>query len=184
MKCVNIVKNKASSNSRMKPDDYDDRPTFYYNDDPKKPIRAGGVLFYYQDGDEPEILMIKNGEKFEDFGGRTDAVDQTARDTIAREVEEESNCIFSKQEIMSYLNDKNTIHVHNSKYLVYFVELNKYYDPKIFGDREIHDGFDRTVEWIPYSQLMDKDFIREKLHFRLRNKGFFDGLKRCINLFA
>lgn len=180
---LKTVKKKTPTESRMKPEDYDNRPTFYHNNEKDKPIRAGGILFYYQKEGEPEILMIKNQDRYEDFGGRTDNCDNSIEDTIAREVEEESNCVFHRQEIKSYLNDQNTIRMHNSKYLLYFVKLDKHYDPVVFGDKEYHDGFDRTVEWIPYTQLMDKDFIKSSLHYRLRNKNFFDGLRRCVNLF-
>ena len=128
--------------------------------------------------------MIHNNDRYEDFGGRTDVMDKTIQDTIAREVEEESNCVFHREEIKSYLSDENIIRIHNSKYLLYFVELDKRYDPAVFGDREFHDGFDRTVEWIPYKQITNKDFVKNSLHYRLRNKPFFDGLRRCINLFA
>jgi ADP-ribose pyrophosphatase YjhB (NUDIX family) len=176
-------KKRWNSNDRDRSDDYEDRPTFYKNNEKDKPIRAGGVLFYYQDDGEPEILMIKNRGYYEDFGGKTEMVDRTIEDTIAREVEEESNSVFHRDEIRSYLSDRNTINAHNSKYLLYFVKLDKYCDTSVFGDREYHDGFDRTVEWIPYSQLMDKDFIKKSLHYRLRNKNFFDGLRRCVNLF-
>ena len=168
----------------MKPKYENDRPTFYFKEDSNRPIRAGGVLFYRRDKNRTNVLMIKNRGRYEDFGGRTDAIDTSIEDTIAREVEEESNGIFNSVEIKSYLKDKNTISIHNSKYLLYFVELDKYYDPELFGDKEIHDNINRTVEWVSYDKLTNKDFINNFLHYRLKNKNFFDGLKRCIPQFV
>ena len=56
----------------------DSRPTFYYKNNKKNPIRAGGVLFYrfYPDF---EMLLIKPDDeiRYEDFGGKTDEKDKT-----------------------------------------------------------------------------------------------------------
>ena len=36
-----------------------DRPTFYYNNDETKPIRAGGVIIYREINNKIQFLLIK-----------------------------------------------------------------------------------------------------------------------------
>ena len=147
----------------------DDRPTFYLNDDTDKPLRAGGVLFYRKnpDTDKYEIMLIHSRDKYEDFGGRTDKIDKTIIQTVAREVYEESNKIFKKKFIRSKLKKTEPIYIKYCKYALYFIELKYYYHPEIFGDREFHDNISRTIEWIPYDEFIEKDFY-DKLNFRLK----------------
>ena len=61
----------------------------------------------------------------------------------------------------------------NTKYLVYVCELKdgKYIRGSDFGTREIHDGFDRTVEWIGYNRFKSRNFAN-KLNWRLRFRLF------------
>lgn len=142
----------------------DDRPTFYYEDDKEKPLRAGGVLFYRLDKEEYKLLLIYSRDNYEDFGGCTDNIDKDIKDTVSREVAEESNFVFSKKFILNNLDDKKAVYIAKSKYVLYFIELEEDYDPKVFGDKEYHDGFDRTVEWKSYD-----DFEDLKLNWRLNN---------------
>jgi hypothetical protein len=83
----------------MKNTNKNNRPTFYLNDDPEKPLRASGVLFYRFDMEEMDykLLLIYSRDKYEDFGGCTDDVDDNIKETAVREVEEESNKIFSQK---------------------------------------------------------------------------------------
>jgi ADP-ribose pyrophosphatase YjhB (NUDIX family) len=155
------------------------RPTFNYNDDTELEIRAGGLIYYriVEDPDtnisEPKFLMIKARGKYEDFGGCTDKVDSCIEETVAREAFEESNEIFEQEQVLEQV--KKTVGTYNSrsKYVVFLVETSVDYNVKDFGDREYHDNIERTVEWIPYSKLKDKDFTKEKLHFRLMFYKFF-----------
>jgi hypothetical protein len=68
-------------------------PTFSYNNDNTKPIRAGGVILYKRtNNNNIEILLIKkligNIYQYEDIGGKTDSLDSNILDTISREAEE------------------------------------------------------------------------------------------------
>ena len=157
------------------------RPTFYLNNDKTLELKAGGILFYkYNEGQaEFEILMINSRNNYEDFGGCNDISDKDIRDTVSREVEEESNNIFNKKDIKEKLESLEPIYIKNSKYALYFVQLDEYVDPKDFGDKEIHDDLDRTVEWIPYSKFDDQDFLN-KLNFRLKSFSVLNYLKKIL----
>jgi hypothetical protein len=78
-----------------------DRPTFYYNDDITKPIRAGGVIIYREINNKIQFLLIKKSlniiERYEDIGGKTDIIDVTQYDPIAREVSEETNLVIGSE---------------------------------------------------------------------------------------
>ena len=97
-------------------------PIFYYKNEIKYEIKAGGVIFYTFDRscNKLKFLLINNNDIYEDFGGKTDLNDKTIIDTISREVEEESNQIFSKKEIYEKIKNKNPLYTKNSKYILYF----------------------------------------------------------------
>jgi ADP-ribose pyrophosphatase YjhB (NUDIX family) len=163
------------------PNKNNDRPTFYLNDDQEKPLRAGGVMFYRFDMEEFDykLLLIYSRDKYEDFGGCTDAVDDNIKETVSREVEEESNKIFSQKYILDNIKDDKSVYIKHCKYILYFMELEEKYDPEIFGNREIHDGFDRTVEWVPYDNFEDKEFLKT-LNCRLNNWTVTKYMKKIL----
>lgn len=165
-----IISSKVSTESIES--DYNYRPTFYYNNNKMLPIRAGGVLFYRfnVDKNESEFLMINIDGTYEDFGGKTDACDKSIEDTISREAEEESNNIFTHKQIYDLLQDPShkRVYVKRAKYLVYIIKTDEKYNPQDFGDTEVHDNKYRTVEWIPQSTLTDPEFVKSKLHARLK----------------
>jgi hypothetical protein len=93
---------------------YHSRPTFYlhkYNNKYNNHIRASGILFYNKN--TKKVLMIKKDGKYEDFGGKTDIVDNHAFDTACRETEEESNGIFSQKELLAKYDLNNIIPIDN-----------------------------------------------------------------------
>jgi hypothetical protein len=157
----------------------DGRPTFNFknnvNNENQNQIRAGGIIFYKYNKEtcEPDFLMIKCKKKYEDFGGKTDAVDKCIEETVAREAQEESNNIFKKNEVLKKLKTHIGAYCKFSKYLVFICRTDIEYDPKKFGDYEQHDKLSRTVEWIPYSKLKNPEFIKKSLHIRLRFRYFF-----------
>ena len=161
----------------------DDRPTFYYNNDINNELRAGGLIYYKLNKltNEYDFLLIKSNNKYEDFGGRTDMCDKCIEDTVAREAEEESNNIFKKDDIYKIIIDQSfpnnkKLYTKYSKYIVYLVETDECYDPIKFGTIEYHDNIHRTVEWISYSTITNKEFIKNKLHFRLKYKALLDAI--------
>ena len=167
---------KSSSKKR------DVQPIFYYDGKTDNEIKAGGVMFYTYDKKSRDLkfLMIKNRNRYEDFGGKTDSEDSSIEETIAREVEEESNGIFKKTDILDRIKDKKPIYTKNSKYLIYFCKLkkNENYNTDIFGDREFYEDIPRTVEWITYGTLKNSSFIKDNLNFRLKFKHFFDKMNK------
>ncbi len=160
------------------------RPTFFYKNNDNCEIRAGGIIMYrYKDGmDEPELLMIKNRGKYEDFGGRTEMVDSCIEETICREADEESNGIFPKDYMIKLIKKIKPVYCSKSKYMIYFIKTNKEYNPVEFGDWEIHDGIPRTVEWVKISKLLDKDFVKKNLHIRLKFFYFFQKISSLSKL--
>lgn len=155
------------------------RPTFYHNNDPENEIRAGGLLLYrFNKGmSEPEFLMIKNRDKYEDFGGKTDIIDKCIEDTILRETDEESNGVLKKKKMTNLVKKNKPVYYKKSKYMVYIIKTKRKYLSKDFGDKEFHDDIPRTVHWIKYSKLIDNKFVKNKLHIRLKFKNFFTRIK-------
>jgi hypothetical protein len=155
------------------------RPTFYYKNNSKNQIRAGGLIFYRftDDMKEPEYLMIKSQDKYEDFGGKTDLVDKCYQDTVLRETEEESNGILNLNHTFDYVMNSTPVYYQRSKYVTYLIKTEINYKPDDFGEKEYHDNIPRTVEWVSHSKLISSKFTKKKLHTRLLFKEFFDKLR-------
>lgn len=165
----------------------DGRPTFYYNNESDNRIRAAGLLIYRFTKHmlEPEYLMINSKGKYEDFGGKTDIIDSCIDDTVIREADEESNGVIDKESITKRIKNSNPVYCNRSKYLVYVIRVNKYYNPTEFGDREIHDNIPRTVEWVKHSDLWNcRRYSNSPLHMRLKFDELYTRInknyKRCI----
>jgi len=152
------------------------RPVFHYKTEENE-VKAGGVLFYKKHEDSIKLLMVYSRDKYEDFGGRTDVDDADYLDTVAREVEEESNKIFLREDIRKRIEKLEPVYIKVSKYVLYFVELtDKENDinPTAFGDKEFHDDIPRTVELIDSNTFKSGSFIKDNLNFRLKNRLIFD----------
>ena len=135
--------------------DSNKRPTFYFENDINKPIRAGGVLIYKKNNGFLKFLLIRKltfGDNMhEDIGGKTDVGDNDIIDTISREVSEETNNVINKEIIKEQIKAGRPLYVPFSKYLIYLVEANeeqKKLNPLSFGDMEIHDSIKRKIYWI------------------------------------
>lgn len=142
------------------------RPTFIINN---LQIRAGGVILYYKEHDKSiSFLFIQCQDEVEPFGGKTDIIDKTLKDTVKREADEESNGIIK-------LTDENLIdwiYFPNSKYILFFVESKVKYDPILFGTKEFHENIVRSVEWMQYDKIIhqkirkiDKSILLSKIKF-------------------
>ena len=141
------------------------RPTFYTSSN--KPIRAGGVIFYYQDPLTNNIKMllqytekIKDNIKrylYEDIGGKTDENDKSINDTIIRETLEETNNIISKELITDYLNRENKIlYLEKSKYHLVLIKVDddiKCLDRRLFGKEDNSSGKKRLFYWVDSNRL-------------------------------
>jgi 8-oxo-dGTP pyrophosphatase MutT (NUDIX family) len=150
------------------------RPTFYFNNDNSKPIRAGGILFYKKINNQPYFLLIDNiySKWLEDIGGKTDYNDKSINNTIIREVGEETNLLINKKCVYSVLlKNSKKLYCEYSKYLLYLVEADEYISnltTENFGDVEKHTGFDRKINWYPRDQIK-----KTKLNPRLNIKELF-----------
>jgi len=150
-----------------------ERPTFSYNNDNTKPIRAGGVILYKRtNNNNIEILLIKkiigNISQYEDIGGKTDSLDSNILDTISRETEEETNNVINKNIIKNQLINSKLIYSYKSKYVVAFVKANKYerkLNSDLFGTEETHDKIIRTIHWVNINEILENKIC---LHPRLR----------------
>ena len=158
------------------------RPTFYYEQDNiKYELRAGGVLFYKKTDDGTYFLMIRSRGKLEDFGGCTDQADRDIFDTISREVEEESNKIFDRNDIRKRLDNFVPIISKESKYMLFLLPLvgkDEKIEPSDFGNKEDHDNIERTVEWVNADNFSDSTFFNRELNFRLKInslRNLYDG---------
>lgn len=172
------IKIESNSYSKSMSSDEDERPTFTYKSTDQK-IRAGGVLIYRKDkNDNIKFLMIKCNGRYEDFGGKTDKTDDYIETTVAREAFEESNGILKQEEIYEEIVFKEPAYFQKSKYVVYFIETKKNYKVEDFGTMEYYEKVPRTVEWVPIENFSDPEFIRNKLHYRLRFKNFFDKIEQ------
>jgi hypothetical protein len=146
----------------------DNRPTFYFN---KKPIRAGGVLFYYRDPLTNNIkMLLQYSEKnkfntkkyvYEDIGGKTDEIDTCINGTIIRETIEETNGVISKELITEYLSKENkVVYLDNSKYYLVLIKVDYdinqniiNIDRRLFGKEESSSNKKRQFFWIDSNRL-------------------------------
>jgi len=157
-----------------------DRKTFYIDEKETQSIRAGGVLLYRIVDGRVDILLMNNKGCYEDLGGCTDDDDDDLYDTVSREVYEESNKKISKKSICKRIHTADYIYMPRSKYIIFILEATKdeaeltQYD---FGTKEIHDNFERTIQWIPLDIFLSQDIIKYKLNFRLKNKQLFTKLR-------
>lgn len=151
------------------------RKCFYYNNDTEKPILAAGVLFVKEENGNKYVLIQKKKEKekqdeYSDFGGKIDIKDETAVETIARELGEELNYGLydsTKSEKIYLDNIKDlkkliqeniikNVYQERAKYFVIIAKLpnNISLDFATIGNSEKLDKINRTVEWITYDQFL------------------------------
>ncbi len=153
------------------------RKIFYLHDDKNFPIMAGGAILYKIENDRVYLLMIEKQGSYEDLGGKTEEIDETIYDVIARETFEESNSLLSKELIKKRLQASKYMYNSNSKYIVYMINANDE-ESKLkmedFGDKEIHDDMPRKIKWIPADVLLNKNIFKHKLAHRLKHKYFLD----------
>lgn len=151
------------------------RKCFYYDNDKEKPILAAGVLFVKEENGKKYVLMQKKKEKekqdeYSDFGGKIDIKDQTAVETIARELGEELNYGFydstksekiyldTTKELKRLIQENiiKKIYQERAKYFIIIAKLpeNISLDFERIGNSEKLDKINRTVEWIDYEQFL------------------------------
>jgi len=159
-----------------------DRKTFYYMDDLTKPIRAGGVLLFNKKKSKIELLMIKKTHQliYEDIGGKTSSFDDNIYETISREVSEETNNLINSEIIKKQMYSGKCFYMSHAKYLLIIVKANSYERKLIdkdFGEKEIHDDIDRTIEWINLN-----DFLENKLNVnpRIHSNELKEYLSECF----
>lgn len=152
------------------------RKTLFLNDDEAKPITAGGVLIYKNFGGKLKFLVIDSRNMYEDIGGKIDQEDNTIYDTVAREVEEETNGQIKAKNIVNRVKNAPYIYTPRSKYVIFIVQASSREEllkKEDFGDMEIHDNFKRYIGWIEKSILLTPEIIKTKLNPRMRNRLLF-----------
>lgn len=157
-----------------------ERNIFYYNNDKNNEIKAGGLLIYKKENDNLFLLLIENRGLYEDIGGRCDLSDKNIIETITREVEEETNYIIKKENLDLVLENYEEFYNKKCKYLMLILHADEYLKnlkSEQFGDIEIHDNIQRKIKWIDINEFFDKNIIKYKLNFRLKNKILFDILE-------
>jgi hypothetical protein len=135
----------------------------------ENPCKAGGVMFYRHIKNDIELLMINMNGRYEDFGGKTDPRDASIKETIAREVFEESNGVFTRGFVHSQIKGKG-VYMRSGKYLLYFIELHERIDVSKFGTIETTEQIPRTVEWIESNLFLSRNI---NIHPRLRSPLIF-----------
>jgi len=158
------------------------RPTFNYENDLNKPIRAGGIILFKRVNNEFQILLIKKiigGEaRYEDIGGKTEFIDLDEVDTVAREVKEETNDMINEKIIKKQIINSKSSYNFKSKYILYFIKANKY-EKKLnsdnFGILENHDIIERTIHWVSLRLILENQInIHPRLYLMINDiKNFF-----------
>jgi hypothetical protein len=174
---------------KLPDENYNDRPTFYYKNNKKKPIRAGGILFYRlrlvantntntnTNTNQYDFLLMYNTwrKTYEDLGGRTSEGDTCIQDTIAREIEEESNKIFKRDDIKKRLKNQSHVYIPNCKYLLYFLKATDeeaQLKKSDFGKLEIYDNLERTISWLSSNKILSNKFPLQ-LNIRMANPATY-----------
>ena len=161
------------------------RKAFYLETDVEKkvPLTAGGVIIYKIIKNEVYLLLSQSRGMFEDLGGCVDDEDESIRETVAREADEESNGKIKKKEVLARLNDAKHVEIIKSKYIVYVIKATNEEEKLVeedFGTKEFHDNIDRIIKWVKLSSFLLPEVIKFKLNFRLKNNYLFALLKNII----
>ena len=125
-------------------------------------IRASGVIFYkFYKKYNIKLLLIKYNGYYEDIGGIIKKTDNDIYNIILREIEDTNN-IKNKLKISPY------IYTKKSKYILFLIKIEE--NEEMFNIK-------KPVNWISFNEINNDNFIKHKLHYRLRNKLLFDKLK-------
>lgn len=161
-----------------------DRRTFYVkskdNTDDIE-VTAGGVILYRIKNNELQLLLMTNRGKYEDLGGTSESQDKSIYETVAREISEESNGLINKESILKRIKKSDYIISKTAKYIIFIIKATKKESEltsKQFGNKEIHDNIERTIDWVPVSEFLNSDVIKNKINFRLKNRNIFEYLKK------
>ena len=153
-----------------------DRPTFDYNG---KPVRAAGLLIWTKYNGCIHRLFRKIEGKFEDIGGKTDLKDKSYKDTMIREVCEETHgklfsenhttedCAKILQELVEKSWPEDIEYNPLSKYILYKLEVH----PNILNQNMKRFGLSEKTDWGTlkhYYQWRWKLPYHNQLHYRLR----------------
>lgn len=155
-------------------------PTFYIDKNKEQPMKAGGVILYRFNKNSVEILLTESRGLLEDLGGCTDIKDKNIYHTVSREVDEESNSLIKKKDIMKRIKDAQWSYSSRSKYVIFLIKANEK-EEKLkssdFGKKELHDDIKRTISWMKIDDFLMNEVITHKINFRLKNRDLFNKLK-------
>jgi len=151
---------------------------------------SAGICFYT---DKKILLLKKQNNKYEFLGGKTDNRDKSLFITAIREAQEESNNLIlgyrepCQEKIIKYILDTNKDYVYwypNKEYRfgLFFIKLEEHMEknPQFYGNREIYEDIERTLDWISINRI--NEIIDKKRNLNFENDCFiFDNLHKIIN---
>lgn len=153
----------------------------------KKPVSAAGCLFYrIKNGTHLQLLLIqyktKNISKLDDLGGKVDIEDKQIINCIMRETEEETNNAITKHTVWKHFAEKDYLpyYTMHCKYYGLAIFVNDELDNKDFGDYEIADNIERTINWYDYSTVKNK--LAERMKENNTLMDYFDKLEQNVNI--
>lgn len=149
---MSVINNINSANKCL-------RKIFNFRDDKDMPIMAAGVLLYRYDDNKLKVLTINKKDRkkqdiVEDLGGKIEQTDDTLYDTIIREAYEESNGLIKINK--ERLEKSNILYMNHCKYALALIEATSnecVLKKDDFGNREIKDDIDRTIDWMDYEEF-------------------------------
>lgn len=163
-----------------------EKKTIYLNDDKTKPVIAVGILIYKNVCDKMKLLIVYTKNRYEDIGGKIDQQDNTIYDTACRKIEEKTNGLIRRIDIINRIQNSQYIYIPKSKYLIFLLEASVY-EQKLqkddFGNIEINNKNNRLIGWIDRKYLSNKNVLKFKLNLRIKNKRLLDTLLSIENQF-
>jgi 8-oxo-dGTP pyrophosphatase MutT (NUDIX family) len=142
------------------------KKTFTIDD---QPVSSGGVILYRAIDERLELLLSYTRNNYEDLGGKADPEDHDIHQTVSRETEEETNRVILASSVLDRLRLAKPVYTPRSKYLVYLLEASPEESrlrSEQFGETELHDGFERTISWVPATHFLSPKCPK---NWRLRN---------------
>lgn len=156
----------------------------------KSECKACGILPFAIIENKLYFLLQKNNKNiYSDFGGKREIYDNDYIKTASREFAEETNGFFFNKNFINNnisINNKiknctiiidsiirysNPLYLYNyiGKYLIYLLEIPSI-NSNILGNYEINNQKikNRLCNWIEYSKLLNNEFKKKNLTFRLK----------------
>lgn len=169
---------------------------FIYINNIKCECKACGILPFTIIENKLYFLLQKDKKNiYSDFGGKRELYDIDYIKTASREFAEETNgfffninqnstnnikkCTIITDSIIRY-NKPLYLYNYIGKYLIYLLEIPAM-NPKNLGKYEINNIYNvyRSCNWIEYNKLLNNNFIKNNISFRLK-KGIIHIINKLL----